>query len=188
MIKQTIKYFVSALFFAVLFFVFLFFAEDSYDVDLFSKKPVGEVKASATENNLIRENIYESFVPPFKKATYKDFISNSRSLKTIDFYSNKPLYEKNADERLQIASLTKLMTALLAYENKNTEEVVTVPVISNRTGEAVMGLKVGEKIKVGELIHGVLIHSAGDAAQTLAVNIAGSEEKFVEMMNERARE
>lgn len=188
MIKKTAKIFASVFFFTVASLTLLFVSESAYNVDLFPEKQrVPKVKASTTNNN-ITEEIPDFLVPPFKKGSYKDFVSNSRVVKTIDFYSNKPLYEKNADERVQIASLTKIMTALLAYENKSTEDIVTVPVISNRTGEAVIGLRTGEKIKVGELLNAILIHSAGDAAQTLAVNIAGSEEKFVEMMNERAKE
>lgn len=165
----------------------LFFVAYSYGINLFFQGPFGEVKASTDKNPLPAKNIFKEIISPFKKDSFKDFVSNSRSVKVVDLKSNKTLFEKNAEEKVQIASLTKLMTAIMTYKNKDTSEVITIPAISYQTGETIMGLKAKEKLKIDDLIHATLISSAGDAAQALAINIAGSEEKFVEMMNEEAK-
>lgn len=98
------------------------------------------------------------------------------------------LYSKNANDRLPMASTTKIMTALLAIEAampdmeiKVTHEMVAVEGTS-------MGLVEGDSVSLRELVYGMLLQSGNDAAHTAAVVLGGSEEKFAEMMNERARE
>lgn len=96
------------------------------------------------------------------------------------------VYEKNPDVRRLIASTTKIMTALVIIENCGTDEVVTVP----KEAESVIGtslnLRGGSEYTVMELLYGVLLESANDAAYTLAVHCSGSVEAFADLMNERA--
>lgn len=125
---------------------------------------------------------------PYKKSGYTNFTPSARAVKAIDLSTNKTFFEKNPSEKLEIASLTKLMTAVVAVENIKTDEIVTVPILNNMPGESTMGLVAGEKIKMGELLHGILIHSAGDATHTLAVHISKTEDEFVKLMNKRAEE
>ncbi len=125
---------------------------------------------------------------PYKKSVYADFTSWSKATKTVDLSTNETLYEKNTDEKLGIASLTKLMTAIIVYENSKLDDVVTIPPLDIQPGESRMWLTTGDKVKISELLHGLLINSAGDASQSLAIHISGSEEKFVELMNKRAKE
>lgn len=125
---------------------------------------------------------------PYKETTYTAFTPWSKATKVLDLSTGEILYEKSPDERLQIASLTKLMTAVVAYENTKPDELITVPKLDNQSGESIMWLAPGDEVKASELLHGLLIHSAGDAAYTLAVHIAGSEAKFVELMNKKAEE
>jgi len=93
------------------------------------------------------------------------------------------------DERRPIASLTKIMTALLVLERARPGDIVTVteratgfPFIASQ-----LGLQAGERISVQELLYALLLQSANDAAVALAVHVGGSVEGFVRMMNERAR-
>lgn len=104
----------------------------------------------------------------------------------IDASSGEILYENNKDKRLSMASTTKLMTALVVVEKLNPNEVITVPNISVRPLDSVMGLAPGDKIKVSELLHGLLIESGADAALTFSNRIVGSENGFAALMNERA--
>lgn len=109
----------------------------------------------------------------------------------FDADSASVLYEKNADEPTPIASLTKLMTALIVSEKLSPDDEVIIPWDSRKESvllTKVIGLPVGSVIKVRDLVAGMLITSAGDAALSLAVNIGGTEEKFVEEMNAKARE
>ena len=100
----------------------------------------------------------------------------------------KVLSRGNQNKRLPQASLTKIMTALVALEKANPEEVVTVSrEAASETGTR-LGLKKGDRIKVVELVAGALIASGNDAARALAEHVGGTEEKFVAMMNARAEE
>jgi len=96
------------------------------------------------------------------------------------------LFQRNAHQRLAPASTTKLMTALLALERGDLADMVTVPPAALTVGEASMGLVAGETLTLEELLYGLLLVSANDAAQTIAIHIGGSVEGFVALMNARA--
>jgi D-alanyl-D-alanine carboxypeptidase (penicillin-binding protein 5/6) len=92
-------------------------------------------------------------------------------------------------ERLPVASITKLMTALLAVERGDVDDVVTVTRRAAGVGESTIFLRPGERIALGDLIRGALIQSANDAAAAIAVHIGkGSVTRFVALMNARARQ
>ena len=98
------------------------------------------------------------------------------------------VYARHAIMRRPMASTTKLMTALLTLEHARLDDVVTASPYSPAAGESLMGLRTGERLTVADLLRGLLIVSANDAAVTLANDIAGSQKAFVRMMNRRARE
>jgi D-alanyl-D-alanine carboxypeptidase (penicillin-binding protein 5/6) len=98
------------------------------------------------------------------------------------------LWEKAADAHLPPASLTKIMTALLVLEHYDPRAVVTVsPGAAAETGSRI-GLRKGERMTLENLLAATLIQSANDACHALADHAAGSEARFVERMNRRARE
>jgi D-alanyl-D-alanine carboxypeptidase (penicillin-binding protein 5/6) len=98
------------------------------------------------------------------------------------------LAARDADSRRAIASITKLMTVLLALEHAKLDAVVTVPEEVTTVGESTIFLREGERIPVRDLIEAALIPSANDAADTLAWYVGhGSQQRFVAMMNARAR-
>ena len=100
------------------------------------------------------------------------------------------LYAYNADVKLYPASLTKVMTCLLALELcQDLDETITVPesVIANKDPNGSgMDLVAGEELTMTELLYGLMVASANDAASTIAVHLAGSEEAFVRLMNRKA--
>jgi serine-type D-Ala-D-Ala carboxypeptidase (penicillin-binding protein 5/6) len=96
-------------------------------------------------------------------------------------------FSRAPDRARPIASATKLMTALLALEGAALEDVLTTVPYDAAPAESVAGLTAGERISVRDLLRALLLASANDAAQTLAVGIAGSEAAFVREMNARAR-
>ena len=117
--------------------------------------------------------------------------TNSPSVLLMDAKSGNILYSKNIYERRYPASTTKLMTAILTLENCELDEIVTVShnaIFSIPIGYSHASLQEGEKLTVEELLNVLLIPSANDAAVALAEHIAGSVEKFSEMMNEKAKE
>jgi serine-type D-Ala-D-Ala carboxypeptidase (penicillin-binding protein 5/6) len=90
--------------------------------------------------------------------------------------------------RLPIASITKLMTVLVALEHAELDEVVVVRPSAVGVGGATIHLRMGERLTVSDLVHAVLVQSANDAAQALAEHVGrGSSARFVALMNARAR-
>lgn len=103
-----------------------------------------------------------------------------------DLSSGILLYSKNENIRYQPASTTKIMTALVSMDQFKPEEILTVKKVMQEG--RVMGLLTNERISVESLIYGILVHSANDAAFTLAENFPGGIDKFVEKMNEKGKE
>ena len=101
------------------------------------------------------------------------------------------IYEREADEKIYPASITKLLTAILVVENCELDETVTVSenaVLSVPSGYVNANLQVGEEITVEDLLYVMLIPSANDAANALAEHVGGSIESFSTMMNTKAKE
>jgi D-alanyl-D-alanine carboxypeptidase (penicillin-binding protein 5/6) len=99
----------------------------------------------------------------------------------------KPLWAANADAPLPSASLTKMMTALVVVEMARVDAIVTVSRTAARARGARMGLAEGARLAVRDLLAGLLLRSGNDACVALAEHVAGSEARFVERMNARAR-
>jgi len=98
------------------------------------------------------------------------------------------LWARDPDRPLPPASLTKIMTALLAIESGRLEETATVTGAAARETGTRLGLKVGDRMRVEDLLAATMLGSANDAARALADHLAGDEAKFVLLMNRRARE
>ncbi len=119
----------------------------------------------------------------------------AKSYVLYDYTSNQILVNQNGDDRMAPASLTKLMTAYLAFDalahdTLDIEQELTVPeaaVKAQSGGESRMLLSAGQTVAVSELLKGLIIQSGNDAAITLAINIAGSESGFVDLMNKEAK-
>lgn len=111
---------------------------------------------------------------------------SARSAVLIDADSGSVLYQKDADVRLPMASTTKIMTALVALENADTDTVVTIPPEAVGVEGSSVCLKAGESMTLGELLYAVLLESANDAAAAVAFAVGGSIEDFAVMMNEKA--
>jgi len=98
------------------------------------------------------------------------------------------LYKRDATERRPIASTTKLMTALLTMEHADLSDMVPASDYIASPIESRLDLRPGEKMSVADLLRGLMLESANDAAVTLGEHVAGSTQKFVKLMNRRARE
>lgn len=106
----------------------------------------------------------------------------------LDAESGRVLYEKNGHEPLRIASITKIMTAIVAIELGDLDDVVTVsPNASGVEGSSIYLLP-GEKLSLEDLLYGLMLRSGNDAAVAIAEHIGGSVEGFVFLMNQKARE
>ncbi|MDL4840738.1 D-alanyl-D-alanine carboxypeptidase family protein [Aquibacillus rhizosphaerae] len=118
---------------------------------------------------------------------------NSKSALLLERDTGKILYEKNAHEQLPPASMTKIMTLILIMEALDDgkiklDDTVRVSEYAASMGGSQIFLEAGEEMVVNDLIKGVAVASGNDASVALAERIAGSEEAFVSMMNEKAKE
>ena len=117
---------------------------------------------------------------------------SARSALLADLSTGASMDAKAPDLRVPIASLTKIMTALIALDRADPADVVTVdPRAIFKRGEygasSTLGLRAGEHVTVENLLYAMLLGSANDAAIALAIDVAGSEDAFIGLMNARAR-
>ena len=112
---------------------------------------------------------------------------SAQSAVIIDADTGEVLFEKKARELKPPASTTKIITAILAIEKGNLDQVVKISSNAANTGEASVGLKCGDELTMYNLLHGALLKSGNDACVAIAENIAPSEEEFVGLMNLKAR-
>ena len=122
-----------------------------------------------------------------------EFAPNSKSAIMIEANTGKIIFEKNSNEKLHPASMTKMMSMLLIVEsiekgNLTWDEKITVSENASKMGGSQILLETGEKMSVKDLFKGIAIASGNDAVVALAEKIAGNEENFVKMMNKRAKE
>jgi len=111
---------------------------------------------------------------------------SAKSAILVDFDTQKIVFDKNSSERLPIASTVKIMTALIALENSDLNKEFSVSEKAAKVGENSMGLTAGEKLKLSDLLYGLILVSGNDAAVTIAEGVSGSEDTFVAKMNKRA--
>ena len=98
------------------------------------------------------------------------------------------VFQRNARDERPVASATKLMTALVTLERVRLGKVLSAVRYSAAPAESVIGLRAGERLTVADLVRGMILASANDAAATLAVRVGGSRARFVRLMNRRARQ
>ncbi|MDP8925296.1 MAG: D-alanyl-D-alanine carboxypeptidase, partial [Chloroflexota bacterium] len=115
-------------------------------------------------------------------------VPSAEAAVVVDGESGAILYGKNAHERIAPASLTKILTAIVAIEHGRPQDRVTVDVDSSTMYDStVMGLAPGEVLSLETLLFGLMLPSGNDAALAIARHVGGSESRFMEMMNERVR-
>lgn len=106
----------------------------------------------------------------------------------LDLNKRKALYAKGAYDRVYPASITKIMTGILALRYGKMDEVVTISQenVTLEEGSQVCGFWAGDKVTLDELLHCLLVYSGNDAASAIATHVGGSTEEFVNMMNSYA--
>ena len=121
---------------------------------------------------------------------------NARTAIVIDYHSDEVLFELDPDTKIYPASMTKIMTTIIAFDliNNNRLSLDDKFIVTenawrlSESGYSSMFIMVNDEVSVEDLLHGIIIASGNDACVTLAEGIAGSEETFAEMMNEKAEE
>ena len=132
----------------------------------------------------------------FIKSSYADFDVKARTAILLDYHSNEILFEKDADRQIFPASMTKIMTSIIAFDlikngelNLNDKFIVSENAWRlSESGYSSMFIMVGDEISVENLLKGIIISSGNDACVALAEGIAGTEEEFAILMTSKAKE
>ncbi|MFH0937147.1 MAG: D-alanyl-D-alanine carboxypeptidase family protein [Candidatus Daviesbacteria bacterium] len=112
---------------------------------------------------------------------------SAQAIYFVEINSGQVLYQQNQDQKLPVASLVKVMTAIIASENKGWKDQIEISSKAASMEPDYMQLKVGEKLTVEELLYGLFLVSANDAAESLAEGSLESREEFIKQMNEKAK-
>lgn len=144
-----------------------------------AKAPAGRKVASAAVGQLVTAPRQPAarIVPPL----------TSRSAIVIDGRTGEVVFWRNPHERLPIASVTKVMTAVLALEQLRPTAIVVVAPLATRVPPNSERLRPGERVEAWKLLYGAMLYSANDSALALGIAVAGSRPRFIALMNEKAR-
>lgn len=146
-----------------------------------NKEEVGsDLKGMASDLAVLSDS--EATDPNYQSNDYADLLINDSTNEVLESY--------HCFDRLYPASITKVMTALLTLEHGNMDDEITLKHDINLTenGAVISTLTKGDTVTVGQVFHTMLIKSANDCAVILAEYVAGSESKFIDMMNAKAKE
>ena len=132
-------------------------------------------------------------IPISVKALDTDLTPNASSSILIEFETGETIYEKNSHEKLHPASMTKIMSMLIIMEHIDEgkikwDDLVTASPNASGMGGSQILLETGEQMSVYDLFKGIAVASGNDAVVAMAEFIAGTEEAFVEMMNNKAKD
>lgn len=120
-----------------------------------------------------------------------EFDITSDNVVLYNLNDNKVIYEQNSEERVQVASLTKIMATIVAIENNenlDSEVVITKESLKGISEYTKVGFKVGDKVTVRDLLYGTMLPSGADAVLALGIHTSGSVDGFVDLMNKKADE
>lgn len=112
----------------------------------------------------------------------------ARAAISYDLSTNTLLFEKNIGEKLPIASLTKIMTAIVGTEAMDTNSKITISKNAASIGEDSMGLSAGEVLTLKEVLYGLFLHSGNDAAEAIADSSSVGRDSFIHLMNKKAED
>jgi len=129
---------------------------------------------------------WKSISPIPIKTTDNELNIDAKSIIVFDWETGAVLYEKNPDYTQPIASITKLMTAVILLENYSKKDMITVSYRAANTTGSIMGLVTDEQITVSDIVKGLMVMSANDAA--IAVEDQYSQSKIIDQMNQKAKD
>lgn len=146
------------------------------------------VSCAASRENIPGSICQEADAQTEESAEKEELQLYAQSAVLMDADSGRVLYGKNPQEKLPMASTTKIMTCILALEYGNTDEIVEVSSYAASMPKVKLYVKEGEKYRLGDLLYSLMLESHNDSAVVIAEAVGGSVEKFAAMMNQKARD
>ncbi|OGH17703.1 MAG: hypothetical protein A2868_01995 [Candidatus Levybacteria bacterium RIFCSPHIGHO2_01_FULL_40_15b] len=182
------KFFCAVLILIISFTAYFYYVSNNSSKNLSITSPLPDLLTKSFSNVFGSPNIWK---PNMGKATEssvkKPEITASGAI-SYDLASEQLLYQKNAKTKLPMASLTKIMVAIIALENEPIDKVFTINRFAAEIGENTMGLSEGEKLPLSELLYGLILHSGNDAAETIAQGSRFGRGNFIYLMNKKAED
>lgn len=148
--------------------------------------PLPDFLTSLQNKQVTTLSLWEPILSFFEDSATEKPELTARSVLVYDLSEDKALFEKNIKQKVPIASLTKIMTAVVALEHpkKDDKYFVTRP---DLVGENSMGLSAGEVLSLNDLLYGLILRSGNDATETIAGNYPGGRTAFIRAMNDKAK-
>lgn len=166
-------------------FYYLYDNTNIFSKDASVESPIPSLLTKSFPKALANLNIWS---PNDNSSASKDPGINVVAGASYDLTTNKYLYENNIDKHLPIASLTKIMTAIVALENMDINQNVTIDSKAANIGEDSMGLRQGESLQLKDLLYGLILNSGNDAAEAIAAASPFGRDNFVYLMNKKAED
>ncbi len=179
------SYVITTIFLSILFALLFWVFTPSRDKAIAVTSPLPDFLTRKTNKQV---TLLDIWAPIIEAIGGKDSAAQitARSVVMYDLTTERTLYEKNAQEKLPMASLTKIMTAIVALENKKTDDKYRVGE-KHLVGENTMGLVASEVLSQEELLYGLLLRSGNDAAEVLASFYPSGRSGFIKAMNDKAK-
>jgi D-alanyl-D-alanine carboxypeptidase (penicillin-binding protein 5/6) len=168
------------------FSLFWRFFSTIFDKSIFVREDLSEKNYYSTL--LFHDNLTSNWKPGDVSGTSNGPEISGQSSILVDANSGKVVYEKNSTIKMKIASLAKMMTAVVALEHKKVGDEIIVSPKAAMIGENVMGISTSEVYTLEELLYGLVLNSGNDAAYAIAEGVAGDSGTFVKWMNMKAKE
>ncbi len=149
--------------------------------------PLPQILTNAFAHKANASDFWQPSLHAFQTSQKKPELT-SRAAISYDTSTDTLLYSKNIDEKLPIASLTKIMTAVIALENMSLTDKITVSKSAATVGEDSMGLSEGETLTLEDLLHGLILNSGNDAAESIAQGSKFKRDDFLHLMNKKAED
>lgn len=169
-----------------IFSLLLFSHFSSQQKDTFSASPIPDFLTLTHNEQVTLLDLWLPFITKIQGSEKEVPPFTARGVLMYDLTTEKTLFEHNATERMPMASLTKIMTAIIALENKKEDDRYYV-YKEALVGENAMGLSKGEVLSLEELLYGLVLHSGNDATEVIAMNYPEGREAFIQAMNNKAR-
>ncbi len=165
--------------------LFVFMAITTYSAKPIEKNINSNSKVAGSKiYNLGPENTFNLSNSAPTNSTLESL--TAQSVYIYDLTNKKTLFAKNPNDKIPVASTLKILTGALSLDNSSTNTVFTVSQKAAEVGEDSMQLSQDEKMTVEDLLYGLMLPSGNDAAVTLAEGTAGTEQNFVDVMNQKA--
>jgi serine-type D-Ala-D-Ala carboxypeptidase (penicillin-binding protein 5/6) len=148
--------------------------------------PLPNFLTAFSNNQVSTLDVWQPFLKAFSLSSSQSLSISAKSALVYDLEDQRVLYSKNPTEKLPMASLTKIMTAIIAIESPKTDGKYAVSG-NDLVGENSMGLSAGETLSLEELMYGLILTSGNDAAEVLANNYLQGRVGFIKAMNNKAK-